>query len=180
VITDPTILVPIDLSDCSADVVRIAAEQAARGKAALLLLHVIETPIGLGAETRVHPRGGEPISVFAHLRREAQDRIVELAKLATALGATAAWRIEEGQAADVIASVAREASVQRIVMGTHGRRGLSRWMLGSVAESVRERVTCAVETIQTERKAHCEARSCSWCATHRSQAIRDVQAELDG
>ncbi len=53
-----------------------------------------------------------------------------------------------GSAADVITSVARRKKVDLIVMGTHGRTGLSRLMMGSVAQGVLSDAPCTVLTVR--------------------------------
>jgi nucleotide-binding universal stress UspA family protein len=50
----------------------------------------------------------------------------------------------EGAAADHVLSFAREHAVDLIVMGTHGRRGINRWMLGSVTQRVVRHAPCPV------------------------------------
>lgn len=53
-----------------------------------------------------------------------------------------------GSAVDVITSVARRKKVDLIVMGTHGRTGLSRLMMGSVAQGVLADAPCTVLTVR--------------------------------
>jgi nucleotide-binding universal stress UspA family protein len=60
-------------------------------------------------------------------------------------------RLEEGHAGTIIERVADEADCDLIVMGTHGRTGLGRWLLGSVAEQVMRRSDCPVLTVKTSR-----------------------------
>jgi nucleotide-binding universal stress UspA family protein len=57
-------------------------------------------------------------------------------------------RLLEGSAATVITETASETGADMIVMGTHGRTGLSRLMMGSVAEEVLRRAPCPVLTIR--------------------------------
>jgi nucleotide-binding universal stress UspA family protein len=59
------------------------------------------------------------------------------------------YKLVEGDAADEITRMAQEAKADVIVMGTHGRGGLSRLLLGSVAESVMRLSTCPVLTVKT-------------------------------
>jgi len=55
-------------------------------------------------------------------------------------------RLEEGDTAKVILDVALEIGAGLIVMGTHGRTGLGRLLLGSVAEQVLRKAPCPVLT----------------------------------
>jgi nucleotide-binding universal stress UspA family protein len=61
--------------------------------------------------------------------------------------------VRTGDARDVINQTAKELGIDLIVMGTHGRRGLSRALLGSVAETVVRSAPCAVLTVRL-RDAH--------------------------
>lgn len=56
--------------------------------------------------------------------------------------------ITEGDVHDEILKMAEEKGAELIVMGTHGRRGLNRLLLGSVAESVTKRANCPVLLIR--------------------------------
>ena len=58
--------------------------------------------------------------------------------------------ITEGDVHDEILKTAEEKGVELIVMGTHGRRGLNRLLLGSVAESVTKRAHCPVLLIRPD------------------------------
>jgi universal stress protein A len=62
-----------------------------------------------------------------------------------------------GEAATEIVRVARKENVDMIVMGTHGRSGLSRLILGSVAESVMRHAPCPVLTYRLSQKAVVES-----------------------
>jgi nucleotide-binding universal stress UspA family protein len=61
---------------------------------------------------------------------------------------TVTSRLEEGIPAEEIVRVAREVEADLIVMGTHGRSGLGRLLLGSVAEQVMRHATCPVLTLK--------------------------------
>lgn len=60
--------------------------------------------------------------------------------------------VKIGDARDCILEAAEELDADLIVMGTHGRRGISRALLGSVAEDVVRRAPCPVLTVRTKRK----------------------------
>jgi nucleotide-binding universal stress UspA family protein len=62
-------------------------------------------------------------------------------------------RVEVGDAREVIDNVAEKIGADLIAMGTHGRRGVKRMLLGSVAESVVRSAPCPVLTIRpSDRK----------------------------
>jgi nucleotide-binding universal stress UspA family protein len=58
------------------------------------------------------------------------------------------YRLEEGEAASGILSMAQESRCDLIVMGTHGRTGLNRLLMGSVAEQVVRNAPCPVLTVK--------------------------------
>ena len=58
----------------------------------------------------------------------------------------------EGEAVATILNVARNEACDAIVMGTHGWTGLSRLLMGSVAEQVVRRATCPVVTLKSPAK----------------------------
>lgn len=60
--------------------------------------------------------------------------------------------VSEGKASDEIVKTADEWDADFIVMGSHGRRGMDHFVLGSVAESVVNKSNCSVEVIKTRKK----------------------------
>jgi nucleotide-binding universal stress UspA family protein len=58
------------------------------------------------------------------------------------------YYLEEGKAVDVILRLAEELRCDLIVMGTHGRTGVGRLVMGSVAEQVVRRALCPVVTVK--------------------------------
>ena len=82
--------------------------------------------------------------------------MAELEKLAGARSALAKFGrliVLPGDARDAILQVADEIHADMIVMGTHGRRGISHLVLGSVAEEIVRRATCPVVTVRQEKPA---------------------------
>jgi nucleotide-binding universal stress UspA family protein len=63
------------------------------------------------------------------------------------LGAAIDYRLEEGEPAREILRAAAETNCDLIVLGTHGRTGFRRLLLGSVAEQVMRRADCPVLTV---------------------------------
>ena len=59
------------------------------------------------------------------------------------------YRVQDGDPVVEILEVTREAPCDLIVMGTHGRTGLGRLLMGSVAEQVLRRASCPVLTVRT-------------------------------
>jgi nucleotide-binding universal stress UspA family protein len=62
--------------------------------------------------------------------------------------------LRTGDARDVINQTAKEVGADLIVMGTHGRRGVTRALLGSVAETVVRSAPCPVLTVRVHHDEH--------------------------
>jgi nucleotide-binding universal stress UspA family protein len=133
-----TILHPTDFSDRSGHALQLASALARDYQARLVLLHVIPRPVIGYGEGVIPP---EPEFV----REEAQEQLDRLA--VPGGGVVAERRLGEGDPAAVILHFAREAHADLVVMGTHGRTGLGRLLMGSVAEQVVRRAPCPVLTV---------------------------------
>jgi len=132
------ILHPTDFSECSTYAFRIAADLARQNHASLLVLHVVET-LGPGnvtfgeAATQL-----EPENYQRRLQQDLQRNVPEVP------GISMRHLLAEGDPAKEIERLAREQSCDLIVMGTHGRTGLNRLLIGSIAEQVIRRAPCPV------------------------------------
>jgi nucleotide-binding universal stress UspA family protein len=80
----------------------------------------------------------------AILRAFAGEQAREAAEKARRSGVEVEEHVETGKPADVIVRTARDENAYAIVMGTHGRTGLSRSFIGSVADRVIRRASCSV------------------------------------
>jgi nucleotide-binding universal stress UspA family protein len=137
-----SILCPIDFSDFSAAAYQYALSLAEYYKARILALHVVELwkfPFAdYGAQeadyakfSRALKEGGE-VQLQRFVQHYSADRVQpELA-------------IHQGIAGDSILSLAQEKNMELIVMGTHGRRGLDRLVLGSTTNRVMRKAACPV------------------------------------
>jgi nucleotide-binding universal stress UspA family protein len=137
------ILCPIDFSESSARSLAHAAALARWYEAQLTVLHVVPTfdPIQLRGDF------GAPLQFVNPLTREEvlveMRRVLDLARASpdASLAATA------GDASTTIVDQAVTSGADLIVMGTHGRRGFKRLLLGSVAETVLREAPCPVLTV---------------------------------
>ena len=123
------ILTALDDSAIAAHAVEVGTELATALQAQAALVYVVDPRLAL------QPDSGIPAAEWlAMLRRDSQ------AFLATAglrTGLPPAWQfLREGKPADEILAAAREWEADLIVIGTHGRSGVSRLILGSTADSV--------------------------------------------
>jgi nucleotide-binding universal stress UspA family protein len=136
-----TILVAADFSGCSEDAFRVARALARDYRARLIVLHVATPPpfVTPGELQRVLER---PDGYRAELR----SRLHQV--YAADSPGEVEYRVQDGDAAVEILGVAREASCDLIVMGTYGRTGLGRLLMGSVAEQVVRKAACPVLTVK--------------------------------
>jgi nucleotide-binding universal stress UspA family protein len=138
------ILVPTDFSECSDRALEYAEELAARLDGKVHLLSVIGIPsygvpeLGVGLTAPM-------IDNLIADNQHALDRLAGEHKL------VAQALVRVGDARDVILQTVGELGADLIVMGTHGRRGISRALLGSVAEMVVRTSPVPVLTVRGKR-----------------------------
>jgi len=139
-----TILVPSDFSECSEEAVRYGLELARRFDARLHLLHVVQDPV-------TQPWAAEGFSVPAfeiveQWRKQAAERLLAAVPEADRARVTVASVVATPYAE--ILDYAAAHDVDLIVMGTHGRGGVSHLLLGSIAERIVRRAPCPVLTVR--------------------------------
>src|SRR5258708_127188 len=135
-----TILHPTDFSKHSQYAFGLACALARDYGARLVVLHVVTAPTVIYGEGVVPPDMDE-------LRAEAQEQLDGI-PLPHA-GIRAERGLEEGDAVETTLRVAQEVRADLIAMGTHGRTGILRLLMGSVAEQVLRKATCPVLTVRT-------------------------------
>ena len=145
--TDPItrILVPVDFSAHSDRALRYAATLAGQVGASVELLHVVDD-FTFGAYSEVY------VPNIPDLTQEAINTALErLTAIKAAVfphGADVESVVYAGRPAPTIVDHAAEGKFDLIVMGTHGRTGLSHLLMGSVAEHVVRTSPCPVLTIR--------------------------------
>ncbi len=137
------ILVPVDFSPGSRDVLVHAAALAKSLGATVTLLHVFEAPTKMSG---IVP-GFDAVREVAGATSSWQQRLDELVVSADSHGVVVETDVEEGFAGETILRRATEGKFDLIVMGTHGRTGMARLIMGSVAESVLRSAPCPVMTL---------------------------------
>jgi nucleotide-binding universal stress UspA family protein len=123
------IMIPLDGSDLARSAIQPAVEIAERAEADLLLLTAME-PASDAYAMVAHT------DLLTALDTALQAERQELGADPRLAGHTVNALVAEGMPADVIVDVAAHREIDLIVMATHGRSGLSRWALGSVADKV--------------------------------------------
>lgn len=132
-----TILHATDFSECSRNAAHLASALARDYNARLIILHAAVPP------TIAYSEGAIPLDPDLFVR-DAKRQLEE-----AELPANAERRFEEGDAVETILRVAEETETDLIVLGTHGRTGLERLLMGSVAEYVLRKAPCPVLTVKT-------------------------------
>lgn len=133
------ILVPTDFSECSAEAIPYLLEQAElRGASRIRvsLLHVVSIPVIQGPEAVAFV----PLDTNEWLTQAEEAAEAEFKRLAggplAGLKVTTAVRTTVGPIHDEIIKYAKEQNVDLLIMGTHGRSGFKRLLVGSIAEKV--------------------------------------------
>ena len=135
---------PTDFSTASEPAFADALERAQREGAELILVHVLDPIVGLSDEMYIAKRLELREVSEARARRDFE-RLLARAKKA---GVPASDVLADGWAPDEIARIAKARGADLIVMGTHGRTGIRKLLLGSVAERVIGMAPCPVLTVR--------------------------------
>jgi nucleotide-binding universal stress UspA family protein len=142
-----TILFTTDFSPASGVAWEVAGALARDYRSRVIVAHVLE-PTAVG------------FNEFAPYAGHEEDRAAALANLqsiqAPSPRVALEYRLLEGDPAQAINEAAAEIGADLIVMGTHGRTGLSRLLMGSVAEEVLRTAPCPVMTIRGSIKVRAE------------------------
>ncbi len=141
------ILVATDFSEDADRALEQAAELATQLDATIHLVHAVTIPamgmpeLGLAvASTGMESKALEAQAALDARVARYRDRV-----------SMAPVRLELGNAREVIDRVAELIGADLIVMGTHGRRGVRRMVMGSIAESVVRSAPCPVLTVRAKR-----------------------------
>jgi nucleotide-binding universal stress UspA family protein len=141
------ILVPTDFSESAEQALDYAVALAAKVDATIHVLNVM-TPNAMGG-----PYGmiyAEALDALVDGNRKALDDLVAARRTKASF---APVQLEFGDARGVIDDIATKVGADLIVMGTRGRHGFSRMLLGSVAESVARTAPCPVLLVRTGQAA---------------------------
>lgn len=152
-----TMLVAVDYSGCGYEVVDQAAKIAAKLGHKVVLLNVLSLPAGVRPHDTVKTCDAcayqDDSTALSGLAADASAELGEMSKAFTNLGVHTDIELREGQPAPAILEAARAHEAVLIALGTHGRKGLQRLMLGSVAEQVIRSAECPVLTIRMTQGA---------------------------
>jgi len=141
------ILVPTDFSEGAEQALDYAVELAGKLDAKIHLLNVLFL-LPLGPELAIAMSAAKVDEIIKDSHK-ALDRLVAARTGKAAFGPTLQ---RSGDARALIDETAAEIGADLIIMGTHGRRGVSRLLLGSVAESVARTAPCPVLLVRKGQK----------------------------
>ncbi len=147
------ILFAHDFSDCAGriepDVIDLALALSAR----VVVFHVSQIGYGLAPEALITPPGhGKPVRVDEFALGNAELRLSVIAEKMRARGVVVETHARMGDVCQGILRAADELSCDVIMMGTHGRKGLDHFLLGSVAEKVLRSADVPVITLRTNAR----------------------------
>lgn len=136
------ILVAHDFSDTAERALAAALAIAGPLRARVTLLHAYEVPTYVFPESVV-----ATADLVGQIRGAAEEALANVADRARRSGLPVDTVVRQGAAWSEIDAAAKALNCDLVVMGTHGRRGLSRALLGSVAEKVVRTAHCPVLTV---------------------------------
>ena len=142
------ILHATDFSPASRPAFRQALALAREGRGRLTLVHVYSAVLPIAGEGYV--TAGVYDRWIADIQRDAQRRLDRLVAQARKRGVRARGLLLEGLPHERIVRTARTARADLVVLGTHGRTGLGRMFLGSVAAKVITLAPCPVLTVRAK------------------------------
>jgi nucleotide-binding universal stress UspA family protein len=142
------ILVPTDFSEPSDAALQYARMVAGKFGASLHLLHVFESPLYLAGAVSAEVYVADAAAIQAELMEQAKNNLAERVTAGDRERYAVTTDIVTGLSASSIVKYATEQHIDLIVMGTHGRRGMSHLLLGSVAEHVVRTAPCPVLTVR--------------------------------
>jgi nucleotide-binding universal stress UspA family protein len=145
------VLVPTDFSQTARHALEVAQQVAtSMGPARLVLAHAYYVPVEIEVLIATE-RGGDGglLDRMSDAAAEELERILENLQEA---GVSVEYAARHGSPEQVIEELAKEFNADLIVMGTHGRSGLRRALMGSVAEHVVRTAECPVLTVRPTKE----------------------------
>jgi nucleotide-binding universal stress UspA family protein len=140
-----TILLATDGSSASEPASEEAIDLAAQVQARLLVVSV------LSASSR--PTEASPETAVADSRDSLTSKAQAIVQRARAAGADATFLVWEGEPGDAIVAAAHSENADLIVVGSHGRSGVSRFFIGSVSDYVVRHAHCPVMVVRGRTEA---------------------------
>jgi nucleotide-binding universal stress UspA family protein len=143
------ILVPLDGSALAERAIRHAQEIARGTRSEVFLMQAVNFPLPVVPEAILIQDG----QWLAEAKKEAARYLEGIAAPLREAGMRVRTLLDERPPADAILHVATREEVDLIIMSTHGRGGISRMLMGSVAESVFRATSRTVMLVKPEQPA---------------------------
>ncbi len=140
------ILCPIDFSAPSRNALRYANEFAKAMNAKITVMHVIQ-PQPIAADVNV-----PYVPLEIELEKNAKDDLARIVKEDVHEGVLVEQVLAFGLPSDCVIAQARKENVDLIILGTHGRTGISRLLMGSTTESVIRQAARPVLVVKASEK----------------------------
>ena len=142
------ILHPTDFSECAVEAERQAVRLVEQLNGELVLVHVVAEALLYGEGLlNIH----ETRLIYDAQQKWAEDTLEARCGTLRLSGIKAHWRVEVGVPFEEIAKAADQEHADMIVMGTHGRGGFNRLLLGSVVGRVIHLAPCPVLTVRRKK-----------------------------
>ena len=141
------ILLAIDDSKFSEAAIEAVIRQATPQETEVEVLHVIE-PIPIYPNGQAWGYGPEASQVLKEQRNEAEELVARAGQTLREKNFKVMTVIEEGNPKEVIIDSAAEWHADLIVVGSHGRKGLDRFFMGSVSDAVARHAHCSVQIVR--------------------------------
>jgi nucleotide-binding universal stress UspA family protein len=140
-------LCAVDLTPASRRVVDVAIALARSQSGEVTFLHVLAPPVTPDAYEYLPDRMYEEMA--AYLRRRAEKRLAAIVRRAAARKVRARTALAEGLVDEAILRAARRLKADVLVVGTHGRKGIAKFLIGSVASKVVANAPCPVLSVRS-------------------------------
>ena len=144
------ILCPVDFSDNSQLALDYALSLAAQHSAAVSVMHVFPEVL---ADLDVYPYLSDPVLPSGETRERAFQQLATFVHRALQQNVSVDVLLEDGDIVDKVVEKAGKLPADLIVLGTHGRRGLARFLMGSVTERVLRHATKPVLSVSPHAEA---------------------------
>lgn len=142
------ILLAIDDSKASQAAVQTVIDQFSAGQAEIRVLHVLEALLLAGPPQFSARAVAEVNAIDAERMKVARDFVDEAARALQKAGFKASGMVAEGDIRQRIIEIAEDTGADLIVLGSRGRHGFDRLLLGSVSEAVMRHARCSVEIVR--------------------------------
>jgi nucleotide-binding universal stress UspA family protein len=151
------ILLAIDDSKFADAAIQATISQVRQDHTQVLVLHVVDwsnfmpSPFPIGGQEPMYS-AHQLESIIEGETRKAQGLVTSAAERLRPAGFEVTTSVREGDPKSVILDCAAEWGAELIVMGSHGRKGVARFVLGSVSEAVARYARCSVEIVRLPAK----------------------------